>query len=262
METPPFPEIARKNTLEKVQQIKNTVRDRAVRVAELGGWPSYISSDSLLERIPEEGKIAPGFDAGIATALNLIPEAHQKLSATLHANYSPEAVGQVQRETQNFNADTDTTWWLAASSLCAEHTGVNQETFLQQLAQFDVLVKDSGARVDAARKGFEQIMESFSTAEYGFPYGTADGCIQGAYVAGYTYGTMYSEKYDLYFIGTYKPSLGLEFFPWSDEVDEKKNKKSGPVHGSLQFVKCATKEEFLKAMQLVQQTLPQKENIG
>ncbi|MBT5820335.1 MAG: hypothetical protein HOI24_02670, partial [Candidatus Magasanikbacteria bacterium] len=44
--------------------------------------------------------------------------------------------------------------------------------------------------------------------------------------------TEYAEEYDIYFVGTYLPSLGLEDFYWSADVDEQDRPLSGPVHGS------------------------------
>ena len=75
-------------------------------------------------------------------------------------------------------------------------------------------------------------------------------------MASMRYGTSYSQNYGLYFIGTYETSLGLEDFEWSQEKDEQGRDKSGPVFGSKQFVKCATEEEWRRAMEVVKAKLP------
>src|SRR3989338_9656290 len=98
------------------------------------------------------------------------------------------------------------------------------------------------------------MVSSFSlTSEFGadVPYGTEDGCMQGAYVAGHQFAVSYAPKYGVYFIGTYHPSLDLENFKWSGEKDEQGKPKSGPVFGSKQFVKCANKDELIRALAII-----------
>ena len=124
-----------------------------------------------------------------------------------------------------------------------------------QIQDFSFLVSNTEARVEMARDELEVMQSTFETETYGFPHGVVDGCIQGAYLAGHQFGTTYAEEYNLYFIGTYLPSLGLEDFCWSADVDEQDRPLSGPVHGSRQFVKCKDKKEFLSAVQVVQRHL-------
>jgi hypothetical protein len=104
-----------------INQLKQIVIENADRIAKLGGWPGYVSPDSLGSRVPEEGGRSQGFDAGVACALDLIPREKQKLAATLHASYTPEAVEQVRREV-TYGDDrfsrTETYWWLIACSFC------------------------------------------------------------------------------------------------------------------------------------------------
>ncbi len=105
----------------EVAKIRTAVEANAKRVAELGEWPDYIEPGSLLERIPQEGGTkAPGFDAGIACATDMIPRDKQELAARLHANYTKEAVMQVRKEVAEKDPDSQTAWWLAACSLCKE----------------------------------------------------------------------------------------------------------------------------------------------
>lgn len=240
---------------EKLENIRIVVAENAPRVAEVGKWPAHIQPKSLVERIPKAvHEKAPGFDAGVACALDAIPRDKQGLAATLHANYSKDAVLQIRQEMQQSAPDTATAWWLAACTVCKEGE-IDGAAFLQQLEDFKRLANDTEARGKAAEQEFAHMTHSF-TLKDGVPYGERDGCIQGAYIAGYPYGTMYAAKYGLYFIGTYEDSLGLEDFPWSQEKDEKGRQKSGPVFGSKQFVKCATEDEWRRAMEVVKNKLP------
>lgn len=253
-DNPQSPELQAHLKLE-LGKIRTAVEANAKRVAELGQWPEYIEPGSLLERVPKEGDTkAPGFDAGIACATDMIPRDKQELAARLHANYTKEAVMQVRKETTEKNPDSQTAWWLAASSVCKEGE-IDGQQFLQQVEDFRTLSGDAEAREAAAEKMFDEMTRSFTLRD-DVPYGTEDGCIQGAYIAGYPYGTQYAENYGLYFIGTYEDSLGLEDFQWSEGKDEKGRAKSGPVFGSKQFVKCANEDEWRRAMEIVKAKLP------
>lgn len=235
-----------------LNNVAEIVKQNAVRIAAIGNWPSWIKAeDSLVSRIPAESGTAPGFDAGIACALELIPRDKQSLAATLHAAYTREAVEQVRDEAdENMNPDSETCWWLAACSLCEEGQ-VDAAHFLNQLEAFNVLIKDPVHRMQMAKIALKEMSSTFETSSYGVPFGTKDGCMQGAYVAGYDFAAQYAESYGIFFIGTYLPSLGLEEFPWSDEKDDQGRPKSGPVHGSTQYVKCRDEDEFRKALEVV-----------
>ena len=239
---------------EELNKIRKIVEENAQRVAELGKWPAYIEPGSLLERIPQEiDQKSPGFDAGLACSMDLIPRDKQELAAKLHANYGKESVMQIRKESGEENPDSQTSWWLSACSVCREGE-IDGPAFLKQVEDFKKLAEDSKIRLEVARKEFENMTHSFALKE-GMPYGEKDGCIQGAYIAGYPYGTHYSENYGLYFIGTYEDSLGLEDFKWSEEKDEKGRAKSGPVFGSKQFIKCANEDEWRRASEVVKSKL-------
>jgi hypothetical protein len=94
-------------------------------------------------------------------------------------------------------------------------------------------------------------MKRIQTPRGGFrvPFGTVDGCMQGAYVAGHSFAVMWQEEYGIYFIGTYLPSLGLEGFEFADGKDGEGRATSGAL-GS-QFVKVATEEELARALEVV-----------
>jgi len=242
----------------EVSEIKKLVEAESERIAKQGEWPAYklpFAVESIAGRIPNAGETnGQGFDAGVASALDLIPRDKQRLASVLHANYSPEAVEQVKRELKELDPNSETAWWLAACSLCKEG-GIDQNAFKEQVKKFEDLAADDKARGEAAKAEYAHMSSLFSTEKYNFPYGETDGAIQGAYIAGYPAASNFSKEYGIYFVGTYMPSLGLEDFEWSKEVDEKDRPKSGPVHGSKQFVKCSSEEEFKKVLEVVKKHL-------
>lgn len=228
-------------------------------VAALGKWPVHIDTEkSLTARIPQETAPSSGFDAGLATALGLIPPHAATLTATLHAAYTPAAVEQVRAEInktadgswQVKNADSAACWWLAACSLCIEGDDIDEKTFRGQLQGFQKLMQDPAARLAAANNALNAMVQSFDTWR-GYAFGTADGAMQGAYITGHDIAVLHHQARDIYFIGTFRPSLGLENFPFAAATDEKGRPTSGPVHGSKQFVKCAGAAELQAAMESV-----------
>src|SRR3989339_905282 len=236
-----------------LDETRATATANAQRVAEIGSWPDHIEPEELLERIPKKGETAPGFDASVACSLNLIPEDKQRLSAVLHADYTKETVEQIRKELEDQSPDSETNWWLSASSLCLDEE-VDTSGFLDQVEKFRELAANPDKRLQAAREEHEKMRASYHI-EDGIPYGERDGCIQAAYIDGYPFGVYHSQKYGLYFVGTYEDSLGLEDFQWSDEKDEKGRPKSGPVHGSKQFVKCASEEELQEVLKNIKEKL-------
>jgi hypothetical protein len=233
-----------------VAAIRERVTVNAARIAEQGSWPSYIAFESLTDRVPAPGQLATGFDAGIGCALDLIPRAAQRLASQLHAAYTPAAVEQVRHETTHLSADDQTTWWLAACSVC-EESAVSEERFSKQLREFATLAGDPGRRLDAARGELAAMRERYELRD-GVPYTETDGGMQGAYIAsGKPFATMYAADAGLWFLGTYQPSLGLESFLWSERTDAHGRALSGPVHGSRQFCKAASAEEYERALAVV-----------
>jgi hypothetical protein len=241
-------------TAASLDELRDYVRKAVPRVRELGNWPAHIDGEkSLVDRVPSELKLAPGFDAGLACALDMIPRERQKLAATLHAAYTEAAVEQIRTEWANFNADTETCWWLVASSLCKEE-GINVEGFAQQLHAFEYLAKSPVLRATTAGNAFVEMRQSFQLVG-GIPFVIKDGGLQGAYVAVYDWGVQYIEDAGIFFIGTFRESLGLHDFPFSKQVDEQGRAMSGPVHGSRQFVKTCSLQELESATFMVRNHL-------
>jgi len=193
--------------------------------------------------VPVDGDAnAPGLDAGLACALGLIPESKQRLSAILHGAYTPEAVAQVRAEAVEMDPDSETTWWLAACSVCVEG-GIDEQAFLGQIEAFRALAADPVARRGAALAEFAAMTQKFTVVN-GVPFVTKDGGLQGAYVAGFSWGVEWKEAFEIFFIGTYESTLGLEEFPFSDRKDGNNRPMSGPVWGSRQYVKASDIEEL------------------
>jgi hypothetical protein len=84
--------------------------------------------------------------------------------------------------------------------------------------------------------------------EDGVAFGTEDGAMQGAYLAGHDLAVVHDRQAGLYFVGTFQETLGLEEFPWGESVDEQGRPRSGPVHGSHQFIKAASTEEYQRVL--------------
>lgn len=249
---------------QQVEYLRQRVSDNVERIARQGNWPPYITADSLLERIPDrDSKISPGFDAGIACALDLIPREKQSLSSKLHAAYTLEAVDQVRNECVDFTADSESTWWLAACSICEEGTTDVQPAFHQQILRFQSIAHNQEKRLLAAQEEYHRMTSS--CAEYLTPagykgpavaYGQADGCQQGAYIAGYDVAVMWAEEYGIYFVGTPHETLYLEDFVWHDPSVNDHLGTSGPVHGSRQFVKASNTSELKRLLLAVGEKWP------
>lgn len=237
------------------------IEQATARVAALGCWPEWIGPESLTHRIPVDGELSSGFDAGIACALDLIPRDKQRLAARLHAAYTPEAVEQVRTEIVDLDADSETCWWLAGCAVCIEGR-VDEQTFLGQVKRFVRIAGDPELRLAEAKRTLEEMLSTFTVASdgplAGVAYGEVDGCQQGAYIAGHDLAAMKAEipgEEPLFFLGTFRETLGLETFPWSAELDGKGRERSGPVHGSRQFVKATSLDELAQAAQVARAVL-------
>jgi hypothetical protein len=173
-----------------VHQVYSIVKDNQDRVAKQGNWPSYIDVDeSLAGRIEPitRGEPGPGFDAGIACCLDLIPCDKQTLASTLHANYTPEAVEQVRTEIalalngEEDAADYESIWWLCACSFCDEQQ--DAEKLLRAIEAFEIAASSPELRVKEALAEYEKMTHSYKLVG-GLPVAMKDGGMQAAYIAG------------------------------------------------------------------------------
>lgn len=256
------PEVTESMANRDLEEIRAQAKSEASRIAEIGQWPDWAkpsAEGSITERIPQSGKTAPGFDAGLACALDLIPREKQALAAALHAHYSAESVRQILREAAVMDPDSETTWWLTGCSACNEDEPIDEERFRAQIRSFAEASATPEGRVAAAKSAYEDMTgpKMFSLEKYGVPYGEHDGCIQAAYIKGYPFGTSWNDEYKMFEISTYEDSVGdFTDFPWKNPDTKDANGKtvlgtSGPIWGSRQRVKCADEEEFLRALEIV-----------
>lgn len=267
-----------------IEAVKSQVALNAPRIKQLGDWPGHVDEMSLVHRIPDERENrqeAPGFDAGIACCLDLIPRDKQKLSAILHGAYTEVAVEQIREEialieeaytdfVKGFGpygtgqlwdvdsiwqeaSDTETCWWLAACSSCDEGA-LTAEEVLTQIELFRTsFVNDDPLRLKAAFEEFQKIKKAYHIVD-NIPIATKDGGIQGAYILGYALAVQFA--YGTWFVGTYRESLGLpDNYPWTNRKDKRDRPKSGPVFGSKQFVKCATFYELADVLRIARKYL-------
>ena len=235
--------------LDQMKKWREVVEREAERVARLGAWPAWVDPSGLVERLPSPGAVGRGgFDAGVACALDLIPRDRQTLSATLHASYSPAVVERLRADiAQGFGPDSEICWWLAACRVCTEGDATEQ-SFTEQVDDFTWLANSPEARFDAALECLDDMLGAYELVGLGgaqVAVALRDGGMQGAYLAGHDLCASYDEIHDLYFLGTFHASLGLENFAWKEPGDpaatdvESRRGRSGPVHGSRQYVKCA-----------------------
>jgi len=257
-----------------LDEIRNTVVFRSVQIKTLGNWPDFVSEDSLINRIPQAND-APGFDAGIACCLDLIPKNKQRLSAVLHGAYTRDAIKQVRKEIRALEkvakiaekrmydedcspkwfetVESETCWWLTASSLCEETDG-DGDRLIIQIEEFKRLIDNDYHRYMAAMRLVGSFKKSFVVVD-GIPIVTKDGGMQAAYINGYKLAVM-PTAYGVWFVGTYEPNLGIPSnFAWGTKKDDKGRARSGPVFGSNQFVKCANMAELAGVVQIARKKL-------
>jgi hypothetical protein len=244
----PFPLFSPKSSVEEIVTISRLlVSANKERVALLGGWPDHVDpARSLLGRLPSSDReFCAGFDAGIACCLGLIPIDKQYLSAGLHAAYTETLVDEV-RETWAV-AGSAAEWWLAACSVCNEG-GRTETEFASQVLAFTALAVDSRTarlkRSKAAEWELAQMVASTGTRKLGgvnVAYSERDGGLQASYLNGAYFAVQ--KAGDVWFVGTYLPSLGLEGFDWGKNADGSK-----PVHGSSQFFRITTEETLVEVV--------------
>lgn len=228
----------------ELERLRLQVARNAPRVAALGAWSDSIPPMSLMQRVPVslDDHDVSGFDAGIACALDLIPRDRQQLAAKLHAAYTPGAVEQVRSEmTTDMDPDSETCWWLAGCSVCMEGE-VDGRTFLRQVESFVDLAGDPERRLIAAHRTARDMVTSYRIQD-GFAHAIRDGGMQGAYLAGHDLAVQFSDAYGIFFVGTFRRTLSIPAdFGW-ESTD-----RSGPVHGSKQFVKAASAAELQRVL--------------
>jgi hypothetical protein len=201
----------------------------------------------------------PGFDAAVAATLGLVPTKYLAKIMELHnGQYTPDSIAEMKTHINSIrktseNQDSYTMWWLAYSSICYEGNTTSVD-FYQQYQKAIVLFQDYKARYSAAHTQAIKLLESFTVSENmnGIPYGTIDGALHGAYLAGHEVASLYAKEYGIYFLGTYiegKFDNIVNNHKFSTELDSSGRTKSGVVNPT--FLKFGTQEEMKAATGLL-----------
>ncbi len=220
----------------------------------------------ISERISTEVDVSqPGFDAAVAATLGLVPAQYLAKIMELHnGQYTPELIAEMQTHINFLRKNSSATfkdpdqesytmWWLAYSSLCYEGNATSVD-FYEQYQRAVVLFQDYNARYEAAIKQAHKLLESFTITEdtNNIPFGTVDGALHGAYLAGYEVASLYAKEYGIYFLGTYIPGKFdniVNNHKFSTELDSSGRTKSGVVNPT--FLKFGTQEELKAATGLL-----------
>jgi hypothetical protein len=86
------------------------------------------------------------------------------------------------------------------------------------------------------------------------PFGTEDGCIQGAYLKGHPFAMSHLQRSqsDWYEVGSFHSSLGLDHIVWEGEyMRDGKQKVNGPQYGAKNFIRCGDLNQVLRALSQV-----------
>jgi len=147
----------------------------------------------------------------------------------------------------NEAVNSETCWWLAASSVCEENDGDDLRLMIQ-IEEFKRLVDNDYHRYMASMRLVEELKTSYHMVD-GIAVATKDGGMQAAYINGCSIAIMVA--YDIWFVGTHKESLGIpNTFKWSSKKDDKGRAMSGPAWNSKQFVKCADFTELANVLKI------------
>lgn len=171
----------------------------------------------------------------------------------MHAAYNEKSVLQIREEADKMMPDSETCWWLAASSLVV-YKKLTVPEFHDQINDFHLLIQDAMLRRDVAIEMFETMINSYQMVNK-VPFSVKNRGLQGAYLDGHDFAVQYHEAEAKFFIGTFKESLGLENFEFSQDKDENGNLISGPVFGSRQYVATNSFSELTQILKIVRKHL-------
>lgn len=239
------------------KQCRKIVHDNIKRIAELGDWPKYIDLSEFVDRYihdPEKEDVLGIPDIlmipELQCALDIIPRDKQWLIAEL-TFHSEKSILQVREDINDgFLPDAATTWWLAARNT-AVYDGYTCTKFLEAAPLSEI---DYQKRVSYACAEFEEMRSLFRVIG-GIPQTDSDDGILAMYICGYNWGVKFDKSEEAIYVRTFRESLGLESFYWSDQKNEQGEALSGPVKGSLQNVRCCNLIELGAALSVVQNTL-------
>lgn len=232
------------------------VNEETRRVAALGGWADDADlNESLYEALPPDPS-STRFMLSLAMAccLDLIPHEKQRLAAIMHRGASEEAILQVRKDLRDggrsVDPDSETAWWLAVLGYCDKESNI-----YQLLAQINTCKGVSSAAV-----GRESLAESMLTGMRWSVY-VVDGVafLPGGrssstpYFFGHEFIVGFDREENVFTLSTFRPSLGLEDFPFSERCD-KGGTRLSRLLGS-QYAHISSFEELGEAVKVVCRTL-------
>lgn len=228
------------------------VNEEARRVATLGGWADDAEHlEALYEALPTDPS-GTRFMLSLAMAccLDLVPREKQRLAAIMHRGTSEEAILQIRKdlrdEGRSVDPDSETAWWLAVLGYC------NKESNLHQLlSQIDTCKK-----VSSAAAGRESLAGSMLTGMR-WSFYVVDGVafLPGShssstpYFFGYDFVVGFDREERAFTLSTFRVSLGLETFPFSERCDKGGTRLSRPF--GPQSAQIGTFEELGEAVTAV-----------
>ena len=232
----------------------------------ISDFTGITANTPISDRISVEIDVpGPGFDAGVAATLALIPSDHVAKVMELHNGiYTPELIAEMRKQieviTSNTSANGSSTydqlytfWWLAMSSVCADGNTTSVD-FYEQYQQAVTIYRSFDARWRAANMMLKDMDDAFVVSDNSnnVPHGTTDGSLHAAYLAGYEVASLYAANYGIYFLGTYVPGKFdniISNHTFSTETDTHGRTKSGVINST--FLKFGTYEEMNAATALL-----------
>ena len=210
-------------------------------------------SDDNMDNIDD----VASFSIDCPDCANSISELHSDDKINIYPNptignlyiSSVNSIEQIKIEAVKMLPHTETCWWLAASSIVS-HEFVDQYKFMNQIADFELLINDPILRRDVAIEMYNSMIGSFKLID-GVPFAIKNRGLQGAYLAGHSFAVQYEEGEGMFFLGTYMPSLGLESFEWADIFDDAGSPINGPVFGSKQYIKTPSFKELTRILTII-----------
>jgi hypothetical protein len=232
------------------------VNEETRRVAALGGWADDAEHlEALYEALPTDPS-GTRFMLSLAMAccLDLIPREKQRLAAIMHRGASEEAILQIRKdlrdEGRSVDPDSETAWWLAVLGYCNRESNI-----YQLLAQIETC-----KGVSSAAAGRESLAESMLTGMR-WSFYVVDGVafLPGShssstpYFFGHDFVVGFDREEHAFTLSTFRASLGLESFPFSERCDKGGTRLSRSFDS--QSAQIGSFEELGDAIMVVRRTL-------
>lgn len=229
---------------------------RMRNVATLGGWTEddVATTRDQLKAVINETYIEPRMFLLFACCLDLIPPERQKVAATMWTGRCPpEVLAQIQHELTSgpnggLDPSSDTCWWLAARRYSS---GIRRHvvTFREHLESFGGWMENKGERLFSAVQALGDL-HTFTVIDGVAFVDDAPRC-RHPYYFGHTFMVGFDRDLNVFTLATYRDSLGLEAFSFSEECADDGERLSGLVDGSPQYARLHSFEELADAIKVV-----------